>query len=128
MASTKAKYIGVWSKDIQLLAAKMSALAADGYTLIETMFQPTYAFPDGSTGGFDFYAFMKLKEDVSLKDVTELINVDISRDGGEIRKLVSEGWEIVAAFSKNVTMVKRRPAERVLISPELRAQREAAAQ
>ena len=131
MAATKSKYVSVWSKEAPMLALKMSSLAAEGYTVVETMLQPVFAYPDGSTAGGDFYALMKLRdEQLKLEEAEDLINVDIAGEGGEISRRIKEGWVIVASFAKVVTMVKRKicTGEKVLISPELRAQKEATAQ
>jgi len=58
-------------------------------------------------------AILKLKEDpaASFKGVDEIVNVDITVTGDEIRDRLSKGWELIATYSKQVTMIHRRPRE-----------------
>jgi hypothetical protein len=58
-------------------------------------------------------AMLKLKDDpaASFKAVDELVNVDITPSGEEIKAKLAEGWEIIASYAKTVTLIRRRPKE-----------------
>ena len=113
MSTDRVKYVSVSSKEAQMLAMKMSSLAAEGYTCIEVFHSEAFG---------DFYAFMKLKEEagITFRGVEECINVGLTSDGQAVKEKLAEGYVIIANYAKQLTLVKRRPSEKIPISPNMR--------
>jgi len=107
MTLVRPKYVAVAAETIPDYTNVLNRYAAEGYGLA---FHAAYETHDQ---GNCFTAVLKLKdEQVKLEDAEDLINVDIGgQPGGELQKKLAEGWVIIAAFSKVVTIMKPRATQ-----------------
>jgi hypothetical protein len=107
--SVRTKYRVVTGDSPEYFQTNINELAEQGYGL--AFYQANPDQPINSE--FRYTGVMKLKdEQVKLEEAEDVINVDITaQDGGEIKRRLGEGWVIIAAFSKQVTMMKPKTKE-----------------
>jgi hypothetical protein len=58
------------------------------------------------------HAVLKLKENpaVDYRGIEEILNVELTTSGQEVHERILRGWQILAHYTKHVTMIKRRGA------------------